>query len=68
MRVLAGVALLVLGGAAFAASQRTRRSDPKIVSEPNYESDPVWSLPIKGRWIAVVGMLLFAGGLALLTS
>lgn len=68
MRVLLGVVLLALGGAAFAASQRTRRSDPKIVGKPNYDSDPVWSLPIKGRWIAVVGMLMFAGGLALLTT
>jgi hypothetical protein len=67
MRV-AGLLTFVAGIALFLLAQLTRRSvagPPDTRLSPN---DPVWGLPMKGRLIATLGMLLGALGLALLTA
>ena len=68
MRTFVGILLIALGVLAFLGAQRTWKPGRKLVGELDSDSDPVWRLPMKGRLIAVTGMLVSALGLVLLTT
>ena len=68
MRIGVGAALIVIGVSALFAAQRTRRHDWRPLNQRLTPNDPVWGLPMSGRVVAAIAVLVIALGAVLMTT